>query len=64
MPKNDKKERFLKIYANLPIGLRADIVYVLPRKGPITWNAIYLEVSNDTELGNMIMQKLDELKII
>lgn len=58
------KDRFFKVYANLPINLRDEIVLVLPEKGPITWNVAYLEISNDTELGNEILQKLIELKIL
>ena len=45
------KERFLKIYANLPVNLRSEIIAVLPDVGPITWNVAYLEISNDTELA-------------
>lgn len=60
----NKRERFLKVYANLPINLREDIIYVLPEKGPITWNAAYLEIDNETELGKMILGKLDELNFI
>jgi len=58
------KEKFLKIYANLPLGLREDIVLVLDGRGPLTWNAAYLEVSNDTELSQTILEKLVNLKII
>lgn len=58
------KDRFLKIYANLPINLREEIILVLPDKGPITWNIVYLEVKHDTELGEEILKKLDELGII
>lgn len=58
------KERFLKIYANLPINIRQEIIYVVPNKGPITWNVAYLEIKNDTPLGNEISKKLEELKII
>ena len=58
------KERFLKIYANLPINLREEIILVLPEKGPITWNIAYLEVKHDTELGEEILKKLVELNII
>ncbi len=58
------KENFLKIYANLPIALRNDIVLVVDNLGPITWNAAYLEVSGDTELSLIILEKLSELKII
>lgn len=64
MIKSDRKQRFLKIYANLPLAVREEVVYVLPQRGPVTWNAVYLEVSNDTEIGQIILQKLCELNII
>lgn len=58
------REKFLKIYANLPLGLREDIVLVLDERGPLTWNAAYLEVSNNTQLSDIILEKLSDLKII
>lgn len=58
------RERFLKIYANLPINLREEIILVLPDKGSITWNIAYLEVKNQTELSEEILKKLNELNII
>jgi len=58
------KERFLKIYANLPINLRNEIILVLSNAGPITWNVAYLEISNNTKLGKEILEKLTKLKII
>jgi len=58
------KARFLKIYANLPINLRNEIVLVLDEKGPITWNAAYIEINNNTQLGKQIFDKLVKLKII
>lgn len=57
------KERFLKIYANLPLGVREEIILVLEGK-PITWNVAYLEVNNDTKYSKEILKKLEELKII
>ena len=60
----DKKTRFLEVYARLPINLRDEIILVLENKGPITWNVTYIEVKNDTKLGEEILRKLDELKII
>ena len=33
------KDRFFKVYANLPIGLRDQVILVLPDIGPLTWNA-------------------------
>jgi len=58
------KARFLKVYSNLPINLRDDIVLVLERKGPITWNVAYIEINNETALGKLICTKLVELKFI
>lgn len=58
------KDQFFKVYANLPLNLRPEIVLVLPERGPITWNVAYTEINNDTKLGEVILQKLKELKII
>ena len=58
------KEKFLQVYANLPLGLRDSIVLVLDSHGPLTWNAAYLEVANNTELSRTILEKLSDLKII
>lgn len=58
------KDKFFKVYANLPLNLRNEIVLVLPERGPITWNVAYLEVTNDTEIGKIILEKLIEAKII
>jgi len=59
-----KKEKFLKVYANLPINLRNEIILVLDKEGPVTWNAAYIEINNDTKLGEVIFGKLVQLKII
>lgn len=56
--------KFLKVYANLPISLRNEIVLVLPEKGPITWNAAYVEIDSETEIGKEILLKLSDLGII
>ncbi|PJB17760.1 hypothetical protein CO116_00510 [Candidatus Falkowbacteria bacterium CG_4_9_14_3_um_filter_38_19] len=60
----ENKDRFFKVYSNLPINLRNEVILVLPDKGPITWNAAFLEINNETELGKTILKKLVELKII
>lgn len=60
----ENKEKFLKAYANLPLGLRTDIVLVVDDLGPITWNAAYLEVNNNSSLSKIILEKLVDLKII
>ena len=59
-----EKDRFFKVYANLPINLRDEVILVLPEKGPVTWNVAYAEVNAGTKLGDEIIKKLIELKII
>jgi len=64
MPKTSQnRERFLKIYANLPLGVREEIICVVDEK-PVTWNATYLEVKAKTKIGMEILEKLINLEII
>jgi hypothetical protein len=58
------KERFLKVYANLPLKVREEIVCVIGEDKPISWNVANLEVNNDTALGEEILEILEELAII
>ena len=53
------REEFKKVYANIPLNIREEIILVLKDKGPITWNVAYLEINQDTELGNKILKRLD-----
>ncbi|KKQ06983.1 MAG: hypothetical protein US18_C0028G0006 [Parcubacteria group bacterium GW2011_GWB1_36_5] len=58
------KDRFIKVYANLPLNLRNEVVLVTAETGPVTWNVAFLEINNETKLGELIIEKLIELKII
>ncbi len=57
------RENFLKVYANIPLGLRDDIVLVIDDK-PLTWNVAYLEVKEDTDFSKKILKELKDLKLI
>ncbi len=57
------REKFLKIYADIPLNLRKEIILVL-EKEPLTWNVAYVEVTNHTSKSEQILKKLKELKII
>jgi len=57
------KEKFLKIYANLPLSLRNEIVVVLDNE-PLTWNSAYVEVLSGTPKGDEILEKLIGMEII
>ncbi len=59
----ETRERFLKIYANLPLALRKEIILVLDKE-PLTWSAVYIEVFSNTPKSAKILKKLEELKII
>lgn len=59
----DKKQKFYKIYSNLPLNLRDEIVIVINNE-PLTWKVAKLYIDEDTKLGKEILAKLEELKII
>lgn len=60
----NKKEKFLKIYSNLPLGIRQEIILVLEDGRPITWDVAFVEVQANTPLSEEILNKLEKLKII
>ena len=55
--------RFQTIYANVPEKLRNGIVVVVDDK-PFTWNAVYIEIVNNSKLGQIIYKKLIDMEII
>ena len=57
------KERFLKVYSNLPIDIRREIILVIEDQ-PITWSVAYDEIMKETELGRKIIKKLIEMELI
>jgi len=59
----EKREKFLKVYYNLPLKIREEAILDLDGK-PISWNVAYVEIKDKTPTGELILQKLDELKII
>jgi predicted transcriptional regulator len=57
------REDFIKAYSNIPLNLRKEIIVVLDGE-PLTWNAAYVEVYNETEKGERLLNKLEEMSII
>jgi len=57
------REEFLKIYADIPLSLRKEIILVLENE-PISWNVAFVEISNRTSKSKTILKKLNELNII
>ena len=58
------KDSFMKVFSNLPINLRKEVILVLKPEGPITWEVAYLEIKQDTKLGKQILEKLSDMEII
>ncbi len=59
----EARERFLKIYADLPLSLRKEIILILDKE-PLTWNVAYIEVLHHTKKAQEILTKLEALEII
>ena len=58
-----KREKFLKIYSNLPLPIREEIILAIEEK-PLTWNVAYIEIVNETPLSKEILYKLEKIGII
>ena len=57
------KEKFLKVFANLPEPEREQVIAIIDNK-TYSWNIAFNEISNDTELGKKIIKKLEALEIL
>ncbi len=57
------KEKFLKVYANIPLGLRSEIICVLDDR-PISWDVAFVEIDQDTPKSKIILEKLDRLRLV
>jgi len=63
----ENREEFLRIYANLPLAVRKDVIVILDNgemKQPVTWAVAYLEIKNKTSKGDEILHKLKSMKLI
>ncbi|MBI3443518.1 hypothetical protein HY008_02520 [Candidatus Woesebacteria bacterium] len=58
-----KKEKFYKVYNNLPLNLREEVIVIIENE-PITWKVAKLEIDNKTHLAEEILGKLEALNII
>jgi hypothetical protein len=57
------KEDFLRIYADIPINIRSQIILVFNGE-PITWNVVYTEVIGNSKRSGEMLKKLKELGLI
>lgn len=57
------KDRFLRAYSNVPLGMRSEIILVIDGK-PITWDVAFIEINKNTKTGEKILKKLIGLEMI
>ncbi len=57
------KDRFYKIYGNLPLITREEIILVVNGEG-ISWKVAKLYIDQDSPLAKEILEKLAELGVI
>ena len=57
------KDKFFKVYANLPEPERKQVIAVVDGK-PYSWNITYNEISGDTELGKKILKRMEDLELL
>ena len=68
--KEEEKARFLRVYQNLPLNERRNTILVLEEKGkapdkkPVSWDIAYIEISEETKIGVIILNKLIKLNLI
>lgn len=63
MDYDEKSQKFMEIYSNLPIKSRKEIVAVI-NKETFSWQIAKREIENKTKMGEQILKKLIELKIV
>lgn len=57
------KAKFLHAYANLPEPEQVQVVVVMDEK-PYTWDKVNSEISDNTELSNKLLKRLNVLGIL
>lgn len=60
----DTREKFLRIFANVPEKVRGEDVIAVVDDKPFTWNTAMIEVKNDTVLGKEILKHLEKMGIV
>ncbi len=53
--------RFFKVYSNLPMNVRKEIVLVINDQ-PISWTVAHNEIANKTEVGKKILRVKQQRK--
>jgi len=59
----ESRAKFLNAYANVPSNFRKDVIAIIDKQ-PYSWETAYFEVREKTKIGEKILNKLKEIKLI
>lgn len=62
--KEGKREKFMRIFANVPEKIRGEDVIAVVDDKPFTWNTAMIEVKNDSKLGRKMLKMLEKMGIV
>ncbi len=70
--KEEDKTRFMKVYQNLPLNERKNTIIVLEdaksenkvKKDPVSWDIAFIEIEQETKIGEIILDKLIKMNLI
>ena len=57
------RSKFIKTYASLPQNLRDSIIAIVDER-PFSWDSAYFEISGKKPLGDQILRRLAEIKVL
>jgi len=60
---NEKRAKFLRAYARILRSLRSQIIVVLDEK-TYTWDTVYFEVKNNTEISKKLLNTILAMELI
>ena len=59
-----KREKFMRIFANIPERVRAEDVIAVVGEKPFTWNSAMIEIKSDSDLGKKILKMLEKVGVV
>ena len=70
--KEEDKTRFMKVYQNLPLNERKNTIIVLEdaksenkvKKDPVSWDIAFIEIEQETKIGEIMLDKLIKMNLI
>ena len=60
----NEKDKFLRIFANIPEKIRGEDVIAVVDDKTFTWNAAMIEIKNETDLGKKILKQLGKVGVL